>query len=103
MVRDCASLYAARDSVGDVLSFPRAGGSPTTVVPGPRVGTYAIAVDETFVYLGVANGPGILRTVKKGGGPLVTLTAGNVWAIAVDDTSVYWGDHNTGEIYRLIK
>ena len=103
LVRDCTSLYAVRDSIGDVLSFPRVGGSLTTVVPGPRTGTYAIAVDETFVYLGVANGPGILRTVKKGGGPLVTVMGGNVWAIAVDDTAVYWGDHDTGVIYRLIK
>jgi hypothetical protein len=103
LVRDCTSLYVVRDSINDVLRFPRAGGLPTTVIPGPRTGTYAIAVDETFVYLGVANGPGILRTVKKGGGPLDTVMTGNVWAIAVDDTAVYWGDHDTGVIYRLIK
>jgi uncharacterized protein (DUF2249 family) len=104
MATDCTSLFVLRDSIADIRRVSLADPSIVTpIVPAPLRGVYALAVDETFVYVGVSNGPGLLRTVKKGGGPVDTLVAGSVWAITTDDTAVYWGDHETGVIYRLIK
>lgn len=105
LTSDCTHVYAYRDSAQEIVRASIDTGGGTASVVQPKLpGVYALAVDEKFIYIGVANGAGLFRAVKSVSNPTpITLAKGNVWAIATDDTNVFWADHVTGTVYSLTK
>jgi hypothetical protein len=93
---DATNLYWT-DSVGNVMSIPKAGGKATTLASG-RSSASGIAVDGTNVYwVDSSLTPrgrfgGLVMSVPIGGGALTTLAAGQEapMAVAIDGANVYW-------------
>jgi hypothetical protein len=79
------TMSNSNDTTGSTPKVPKVGGPSVTLAGGG----YAIAVDESYVYL--LDGVSVMNVSNAGGSPVV-LAPGQTQAnaIAVDDSYVYW-------------
>ncbi len=113
---DCSAVWGyRRASAGAELVRADLDGGPISVLAaGNSIDVFGIAADARYVYVGGANGGGLLAFDKENPSARYPAQKGNVWRIAVDDDGIYWGEHSSeprndaglpsgGSIYMLVK
>jgi len=103
MATDCTTLYGWRNNK-QVWSLPRDGGAVKSFATVQTSGIFSMASDDTFVYLGSADGPGVMA-LDIASKQSAQIAGGNLQYVAVDDVGVYWGEHGqtTGGALWMMK
>lgn len=93
IVMDQDTVFVLRH-VGELIAYPRQGGSPRTLHSSLGAKPEALAIDDTYVYVGAYEyEPALLRIDKSNGAvtTLVTSTA-RIFSIASNGRDVFWND-----------
>jgi hypothetical protein len=101
---DSTHVYWAEGTLGGnerVQRISRGGG---TIEQLAAAGAYAIALDDTHVYVADNYGCSIWRVAKTGGTVQILAENQNYpFDIAVDDTAVYWSSESDAKVFKVCK
>jgi hypothetical protein len=95
LATDCKDVYAlAAERSMDRIAVGADGGTFQAFVTLPAIDVYALTSDARFLYVGAANGGGLVAIdlTTNAPGP-VKLANGSVWGLDVADDAIVFGQH----------
>ena len=101
LATDCKDVYAfASERSIDRIPVTADAGMFQPFVTLPAIDVFAVVSDARFLYVGGANGGGLVAVDVATQGPPIKLANGSVWELDVTDDAIAFGDHgaNPGDV-----
>lgn len=95
LATDCTHVYAfATDRTIDRHPISSVGGTFQPFSALPAMDVFAVTSDARFLYVGAANGGGLVALDTTANAPVpVNLASGSIWDLDVTDDAIAFGDH----------